>query len=147
MSTNLIRKCIATAALAATAATGLVSVNESPASATTGASGVVAVHTGSWGYREVVYGRATTRLIATSSVWELGPLLVGATAGGVAAASGGAYAASVVAASLAALPVATQLYLIKFRAQEADRLGQCFAIVRPTSVPVSFPARTWQDCR
>ena len=94
------RTVFATLALVGIVSTGLVAVGSAPASAHGGASGVVAVHTGSWGYREVVYGRATTHRIATSSVWELGSLLTGATATGVAAASGGAYAAGVAAATL-----------------------------------------------
>jgi len=91
------------------ATVGIVSAN--PASASTGAYGVVAVHTGSWGYREVVLGRGTTQQWANSPWWDLG----------------GTVATTL---SLYGLPFAVDLYLVHYEAQQAANSGRCVALVR-----------------
>jgi hypothetical protein len=88
-------------------ALGLVSPASASASTYGGAYGIVAVHTGSWGYREVVYGKGTTQQIANSPVWDLGALIAGYTWFG--------------------LPAAVDLYLVKYEAQQAVNSGRCFA--------------------
>jgi len=92
------------------------------------AYGVVAVHTGSWGYREVVFGRGTTQQIADSPWWALAGMVVGQ-------------------AGLYGLPVVESLYLNQYEAEKAASHGICFAVVRPTWIPWAFPGVESWGCR
>lgn len=123
------RKAAATTAAAALTVPALFML-AAPANASSGAYGVVAVHTGGWGYREVVFGKGTTQQLANSPVWDLIPILMQATP-------------YIPEAAL----VVESAYLIKYEAQQAVRSGQCFAAVRPTWVPWSFPGTESWGCR
>jgi len=116
---------------AANAGKSTTSTEMRSARGASGANGIVAIHTGSWGYREVVYGRGTTHWLATSSY----PLSV---AGTLIAWSGGIR-----------IPVLLPVYLgtMVYRAEQADNSGRCFAMVRPTWVPIYFAAVESWGCR
>ncbi len=90
--------------------------------------GPVAVHTGRWGYREQVYGRATTRAVAQSSITDV--IMI----------------ASAVVGPWGVIP-ATYVWTLKFRAQDALNTGQCVSIVRPVWGSPYFPAKTWWGCQ
>ena len=93
-----------------------------------GAYGIVAVHNGSWGYKEIVYGRGTTAQLAASPYWDLGMILSGVTGWGI--------------------PLAVTMWAAKTKAQEAVNTNQCFALVRPTYWPnIYWPARESWGCR
>jgi hypothetical protein len=137
MGTGFIgRRFAATVALTGALALAGGAAVAMPASASTGAYGVVAVHTGGWGYMETVYGKGTTHQLATSPVWEVGGILGGAVVGWSSA-----------AAQLAALPLSVYAWTIHYRAQQADASGQCFAMVRPFWGAPSFPGVESWGCR
>jgi urea transporter len=98
-----------------------------PAQAAAPASGVVAVHNGSWGYQEVVFGKATTQRLATSPVWDLSGILAGVAP--------------------AAVPAAVYVYLIGYEARQAVASGQCFASVRMVWGTPFFPGKESWGCR
>ena len=117
------------AASSATAAAAAARTQERAVYVAPGAHGVVAVHTGSWGYKEIVFGRATTRDIANSSVWDISALILSLA---------GPYG----------FAGALDAVLVKARAQDAVNTGQCFAQVRGWSTGwIYFPGKTGQDCR
>lgn len=101
----------------------------SPASGARSAEGwgIVAVHTGGWGYREVVYGRGTTREIANAPVWNVIQIL---------SAAGGIFG----------IPVALNAWTFQYRAQDALNSGQCFALVRPFWGSWYWPAKESWGC-
>lgn len=90
--------------------------------------GVVAVHNGSWGYKEVVYGKATTRQIANAPAWDVVYIMLGA---------GGLWG----------IPLAVSAWTIKYRAQDAVNTGQCFAMVRPFWGAGWWAAKSPWGCR
>lgn len=131
-----ISKLATVAALTSVLAGGAVLVGQQAANADDG-TGVVAQHTGRWGYNEIVFGKSTTRRIATSSIWDIGSLVGGPAV---------AYLGSP-AAQLVAIPGGVYLWTVKWRAQDALNTGQCFSLVRPFYGSPGFAAKTWQGCR
>jgi hypothetical protein len=75
-----------------------------------------------------VFSRASTASIANSPWWSLGSAVAG-TAGWF------------------GLPVVESLYLDQYEAQKAESQGICFALVRPTWFPWSFPGVESWGCR
>jgi hypothetical protein len=99
------------------------------AQAESGASGIVAIHTGSWGYREVVYGKNWTQGIAT---W------------------GGRYGVyEDIVGDLSDLigPVAVWEDATVYQAQHAAASNRCLAMVRMAWVPIYFPGIESWGCR
>src|SRR6266498_3361371 len=113
--------------LVASIAAGVTLTGVAPASASSEAYGIVAVHNGGWGYQEIVYGKGTTRQIANAPWWDAGIILTNVTPW--------------------AIPLAVTLWTIKYRAQDAVNTGQCYALVRPFWGAWYFAAKESWGCR
>jgi hypothetical protein len=119
--------------VAGAAISGLLGVlgaaSTAPPASADGGNGIAAVHTGSSGYKELVYSKAATRRIANAPVWDMGTLLAGY-------------------AGLAWLPLAVDMYLYKYRAEDAVRHNQCFALVKSYwTGNIYFPGKESWGCR
>jgi hypothetical protein len=130
------------ATLATVASISALSViSATPASAHTGAHGVVAKHGGAGftQYQEIVLGKGTTHWLATSPAWTVGSFLVS-----TASAHAGApkWAKIAVAPGAGAYAVGT-----KVRIDQAEREGQCFSLVKVPYTWTYWPAKTRQGCR
>ena len=89
---------------------------------------MVAVHTGGWGYREMVLGKGSTQQLASSPIPDVVAILSGIL-GPWGIGVGGVYA-----------------YLVHWRAVDAVNNGQCFAWVRPFWGSPYFPAKESWGC-
>jgi hypothetical protein len=108
---------------------GLAAFAPQAANAAPPASGIVAEHRGSWGYHEVVFGKATTRAVAESGLLGGASLVAGYL-------------------SIYLMPAALLGYLWQNRAQAAVSRGQCLAAVSSRFMgPGSYPGITSQGCR
>src|SRR5581483_3961690 len=105
-----------------------VAVVPGVAQASSGASGVVAVHNGSWGYQELVFGKATTAQLADAAPIQI----LNSAAGKV---------------GIWVLPLGVYAWTIQLRARQAENSGQCFALVRPGwYLPLYFAAQESWGC-
>ena len=134
-------KC-ALAAMAASGAVAAIPAVLAPAAqAETGAHGVVAIHTGPWGYREVVSGKGTTQQLhdlihryGAVTNTPIGYLV-----------SMGAWAAI---NPFAGAAVQTYMWTVQYKVDQAVARNTCFALVRLTSWPnVYWPGVEPWGCR
>jgi hypothetical protein len=109
------------------------------AQAESGASGIVAIHTGSWGYREVVYGKSSTQQLYNethpmSNLWGAASYL-------------GGLGASAAINPFSAAAAGTYMWTVQQQVGNAVAHNTCFALVRLAWVPVYWPGVEPWGCR